>query len=403
MPLNTRGLPFIVPSYSLTGDILSFQRCGLQYRYYSGSSLPPSRPVQMWTGNFVHGVLEEAYRRWNQHHDQFPWPYTPRPWPPNLSAPLEDTHEIGALGHRVEVRLGAMGLRPRSEEARRAAYNRAEAAINLLCPHLFPLITLAEEPVSGTRQMPPMPAGEHARGTRYELAGIADVISSIGFQSNETNPIVQLIQTSLPNIPAGEYDLIVDYKAGRRPSADSSFADQYEWQIQTYAWLRRQVPQTRPVGAGILVYVNELRPSKTDLMELKRELHNGSTDVVPTNGTADYYAIHSWQPDEPGQPGHNLPTLSPEFRLRRAIKVVDVSPEIVQQALGRIDSVVAHIESSAFRENNSGDIPNNWHACGEPQDCDTCDFFHFCPNPAQFRTQPHQVVPLPPRAPLAPG
>jgi len=114
MPLKTRSLPFEVPSYSLTGDILSFQRCALAYRYYNGSSLPPSRPVQMWTGEFVHGVLEEAYRYWNLHHPAFPWPYTPPQWPPHLSAALQDNNDIGILGHRVEVRqIGRASCRER--------------------------------------------------------------------------------------------------------------------------------------------------------------------------------------------------------------------------------------------------------------------------------------------------
>src|SRR5882724_3811776 len=148
MPLRTRSLPFEVPSYSLTGDILSFQRCGLAYRYYNGSELPPSRPVQMWTGEFVHGVLEEAYRFWSQHHTTFPWPYTEPQWPPQLGTPLQDDNNIGTLGHRVEVRLAAAGKRSRSEAARRAAYNRVAAAINDLAPDLFPLITAAEERIS---------------------------------------------------------------------------------------------------------------------------------------------------------------------------------------------------------------------------------------------------------------
>jgi hypothetical protein len=73
-------------------------------------------------------------------------------------------------------------------------------------------------------------------------------------------------------------------------------------------------------------------------------------------------AIHSCQSAEPGRPGHNLRTLSPEFRLRPAIKVVDVSINMVQQALSRIDAIVVRIQSSALRENNSGNIPNNWEA-----------------------------------------
>src|SRR5437870_3504651 len=107
MTLHVRGLPFEVPSYSLTGDILSHQRCGLQYRYYNGSSLPPSRPVQMWTGEFVHGVLEEAFRLWQQQHPAFPWPCNVTPWPPQPM--VRQPHDIGELGDQVEARLAAGG------------------------------------------------------------------------------------------------------------------------------------------------------------------------------------------------------------------------------------------------------------------------------------------------------
>lgn len=397
MPLNTRTLPFEVPSYSLTGDVLSFQRCGLAYRYYNGSSLPPSRPVQMWTGEFVHGVLEEAYRYWNANHTQFPWPYTPPQWPPQLNVPIQDNNDIGTLGHRVEVRLAASGKRSRSIAAREAAYRRVEAAVNQLCPHLFPLISAAEERISGTREMPTLPAGEQPRGTRYELTGIVDVISSLTLGQATTNPLVQLIQTTLPNVPTGEYDLIVDYKAGRRPAAGSDFWVQFELQVQTYAWLRTQIPQARPVGAAILIYVNELSPSRDDLGELKREIMQQTTDVIPQNGSADYYAVNTWQPGQP------TPNLTFDFRLRRAVHVVDVSAALVNHAVNQIDTVIARIESAAFREHNSGNIPNNWQACGGAEDCVACDFFHFCPAPAQLRAQLQQVNPPPRDPPLAPG
>lgn len=397
MALNLRALPFEVPSYSLTGDVLSFQRCGLAYRYYNGSSLPPSRPVQMWTGEFVHGVLEEAYRHWSAHHTAFPWPCTRPPWPLPPVEAAQVANDIGSLGHRVEARLAASGKRSRSEAAREAAYGRVETTVNELCPHLFPIITAAEERISGTRAMPSLPAGEEARGTRYELTGVVDVISSVMLGQADPNPLVQLIQRQIPNVPAGEYDLIVDYKAGRRPALGSELREQFELQVQTYAWLRRQVPQSRPVGAGMLIYINELRPSRDDMVELRREIARASTDVIPASGSADYYAVHTWQPERP------TPALSFDFRLRRAVHVVDVAPNLVQNAVGRIDSVIAQIESSAFREHNAGDIPNNWRACGAEEDCVACDFVHFCPAPAQLRARLQQPNPPPRPGPPAPG
>jgi hypothetical protein len=396
MQLEARGLPFEVPTYSLTGDILSFQRCPLQYRYYNGSALPPSRPVQMWTGEFVHGVLEEAYRYWSVHQPAFPWPFTMRPWPLDATA-VADTNNIGDLGHRVEVRLAASGKRSRSEAARRAAYDRVVAAVNVLAPHLFPLITAAEERVSGTRAMPALPAGENARGTRYELTGIVDVISSVSLRAHKQNPLVDLIAQSLQNLPAGEFDLIVDYKAGRRPPLASGFRLQYEWQVQTYAWLRSQVPQARPVGAAILIYINELAPSKGDFADFRREIVNNETDVVPVNGSPDYYAVHTWQENNP------VPQLSFPFRLARAVHVVDVAPASVQLAVQAIDGVVGNIESAAFREHNAGVIPIHWDACGEADDCTACDFVHFCPAPAGVRTAQAQGRPAPNRTPNAPG
>src|SRR5260370_2348429 len=64
MQLSRRPPIYELPSYSLTADLLGFLRCGLQYRYTRLGRLTPSRPVQMWFGQFVHGVLEEAFRRY---------------------------------------------------------------------------------------------------------------------------------------------------------------------------------------------------------------------------------------------------------------------------------------------------------------------------------------------------
>lgn len=383
--LRVRELPFVVPSYSLTGDILSFQRCELQYRYYNGSSLPPSRPVQLWTGEFVHGVLEEAYRYWMLYNPLFPWPCNPTPWPPPLVPPQRAQHDIGVIGDLVETRLKASGKRPRSSDARDSAYARVEAAVNLLAPHLFPLITDAEKRISGTRSLPPLPSGPtplRGGADRYELTGVIDVISSVLVAENLQNPVVQLIQNQIAPTH-DDYDLIVDYKAARCPKLSDPEWDRHEWQVQTYAWLCRQVPHARPVGAGMVIYINELSPSATDLRQLKNDIQGGDTDIAPPNGSADYYALHQWQPG----PGQALPGFSIAFRLARAIRVVDVSNTHVLHAVGQIDQVVGQIENAALNEHTSGNIPNNWQACGRDQDCDACDFRHFCPAPASQRIQ----------------
>jgi PD-(D/E)XK nuclease superfamily len=384
MQLPSRDLPFEVPKYSLTGDVLSFQRCGLQYRYYSRSSLPPSRPVQLWTGEFVHGVLEEAFLHWQLHQPTFPWDSNPTPWPPEQALTGRAANDIGMLGDPVESRLRAAGKTPRNQNARAAAYRRVTAAINLLAPHLFPLITAVEEKLGSTRSMPPIqaPTGQQPRGDRYELTGIVDVISSVSLSSQANNPVVNMLNEQVMGL-VGNFDVIVDYKAARRPPMNPSPGNkpywQHEaWQIQTYAWLRRQQPNTNPVRAGVLIYVNELSPSSRDLKELKREIASGQTDILPEAGSPDYYALNTWQDGA-------SPVFTTEFLLKRAIRIVPVDDSDISQAVSAIDNVIAQIEACALQENASGNIPDNWHGDGGEKDCDACDFRRFCATPAQKR------------------
>jgi hypothetical protein len=242
------------------------------------------------------------------------------------------------------------------------------------------------------------PPGQQTRGDRYELTGVVDVISSVSLTAQQDNPLVQMINSQITGL-SGEFDVIVDYKAARRPlmtpPQNSKPYWQHEaWQVQTYAWLRAQQPNTNPVRAGILIYVNELSPSNTDLNELKREIDQGLTDVVPTSGSSDYYALNRWQSGL-GQP---LPTFTNNFFLQRAVRIVPVDNIAINQAVGQIDNVIAQIEGCALHENATGNIPNNWNADGGDGDCEACDFRRFCSSPASTR-QTGQL----PRPPVAPG
>ena len=98
--LSVRPPVTMLPMYSLTGDLLGFLRCGLQYRYTRLSKLPPSHPIQLWFGQFIHAVLEEAFRLVKEGNKSMP------PW---SDVELTDIYD------RIDRRLAA---RNRSEERR---------------------------------------------------------------------------------------------------------------------------------------------------------------------------------------------------------------------------------------------------------------------------------------------
>lgn len=68
----------------------------------------------------------------------------------------------------------------------------------------------------------------------------------------------------------------------RRPSnqrEDDETWIRHKWQILTYAWLRRQQADAKPIVAGIIFYLNELVPSKEDLIVVQQDIHNNLTDI----------------------------------------------------------------------------------------------------------------------------
>jgi hypothetical protein len=378
MELPVKRPDRVVPDYSLTGDVLSFSRCQRSYRYYNGSALPPSRPVQMWYGEFIHGMMERTFRLWQDRGGlPFPLPCSlpqenERPGePPDGLNPLD----LRVIGWPIEQALAHQGKFARSRDARISAYERAEAAINQLGPHLFPLVDVAERKVIGTR---PLPAGANAaaeRASRYVLQGIIDVLGHAQLDEEPAgNALKAAILAVAPHLQ-GEYEIIIDYKGARRPPRDESPRSDWklgEWQVQTYAWLRSQQADARPVAAGVLVYVSELAPGSKELSSLKREMRTGLTDVIPAAGTQDYYQLNAWEP------GRQV-NFTPEFRLRRAIRVIPVTELSMAEATTAIDHVVRTIEDRVAQERTVNHIRQAWPADSNDQDtCVACDFRASC-------------------------
>ncbi len=388
-----------MPSYSLTGDLLSYLRCRLQYRYYNRSELPPSRPVQLWFGEMLHGTLEMAYRYWLDKRQlgepipEFPWPCSARDT--GADAPIPDwaEHDIGKFANTVEISLRHQGKTHRSAATRHAAYERIEVAINEIGKHLFPLIASAERQVIATRPIPDSEEITNSRSTHYQVHGRIDVLTNMSLSSAESNnPISQSVQDSCPGLH-GEFEVIVDYKGTRRPTELEDDWQRGKWQIQTYAWLRERQPEALPVAAGILIYVNELLPGAEEMENLKTAIEQGTTDVIPEPGSLDAQLVRMWLPNtDTGQ-------LSLSFRLKRAIRVIPITAESIEESLHEFDNVVFHIESDVSGESDGHAIQEAWAPnCNDPNTCAACDARWFCPRPAS-ESDNDNYTPRSPRAP----
>jgi CRISPR/Cas system-associated exonuclease Cas4 (RecB family) len=379
MPLSVKGVPYKIPEYSLTGDLLAYLNCGLQYRYQNRGALPPSKPVQLWFGEFIHGVMEEAYLMWrdNPLYKKFPWNWK---------------KHIRPIELRINSRLLARGLNPpphifcpfdssmkkkgwcpdNNHPHKLIASKRIEMAINTWGHHLFPLISEAEIKLKGLRMMPNYKPGK-SRSNYYGIGGVADVISSVKLAEAPSGNLIlhylqkeKNVQKIIEENNLDEYEIIIDYKGMRRPSLDDPSWEHHKWQILTYAWLRSQQANTRKVIAGILFYFNELVLTKTDIKELKKEVSSNKTDVLPKGN--DKKVIDNEYPDK----------LSIPFREERSIRIIPIDEENIQKALEKFDETVEEIENSVVAEMHGKPIFDSWKAQPLERNCTVCDFKIIC-------------------------
>ncbi len=373
MPLSLRPQVYSLPSYSLTGDLLGYLRCGLQYRYTRIGKLPPSRPVQQWFGEFLHGVLEESFRRYRDSIAQG-CPSLP-PW---------TAVELADIRRLIKARLGAKGLYAWTPTLEKLGDKRADTAIQDLGPHLFPLIHQAEVRLTGARRLPPIPNHLQFRvADRYEMAGVVDVVThlQLGNPQFAGNPIVRAINATLGAGLPSVFEVIIDYKGMRRPplpkaGAANSAWTQYQWQLQTYASLRRKQAGALTVVAGVLLYLNELFPTRSDLQLLQNEITNGETDVPPPLGSTDAVALAQWK-----KSSRSLPTLSFDYRLARALRIVPINGQSIAAALQAFDGVVQHIETCRGQEFHGLPVLQAWtRNSADEHNCVVCDSRTYCPD-----------------------
>lgn len=434
MKLSTRSKEYIIPEYSLTGDLLSFLTCNLQYRYQNRGNLPPSMPVQLWFGEFIHGALEEAFARWDKYPDdekpEFPWDWE---------------SEIQPIEELITSRLKVKGLNPPIEYQTNYGpkdniYSaRLERSINLWGAHLFPLIDDTEVLIKGLRDL----NNENARSDYYSINGVVDVLSSKKvdkesqrinqksfqqtldsyFNDMQENKILDYLSNNeefkrLLDTGLDEYEIIIDYKGMRRPSAPSNeeFSRiqslmingdldnseeyskykawiQHEWQILTYAWLRKNQEDSQKPVIGIIFYLNELVPSNDDLKAIKEDLMSYQTDIpIDSISNKDWELIKNWNEDDELAIHRDL---SDKFKMDRSIRIINIDDELMMDSLNEFDKVVKDIESSLVKEMNGFSIKEAWKGEAEERTCSACDFRTFCNKKKSEDSENKQVFTIP--------
>jgi hypothetical protein len=96
--------------------------------------------------------------------------------------------------------------------------------------------------------------------------------------------------------------VIIDYKGSGRPAITAGGVGKtdywkiYGWQLRTYAHIREHQPGSLPVLLGVVIYLNELFPSWDDLKQLRDDIRNTATDVIPTPGSDDWRIMQMREP-----------------------------------------------------------------------------------------------------------
>jgi hypothetical protein len=293
-------------------------------------------------------------------------------------------------------------------------YARARAALMDLGPHLFPLISQSEVRLTGSRALKSLPPLKvFRRADRYELVGVIDVVTDVEMAKHQQNQIVELVKSKLGTLPE-HFELIVDYKGSRRPpnlksisGQNPSLWDQYEWQVLTYAELRAKQVGSKPVAAGILIYINELLPLEGDLADLEKEVSgftSGGGIKLSTDQPVDESLLKPWRnaAKSAAEKAENeqealfkagdaeadlkaskwMSTAVPwDVRLRRAMRIVPNKAADRVISLEAFDDTVHKIECCRGDEFHGKQIVRAWDT--NPSDrstCAACDSRTWCPS-----------------------
>jgi len=200
--------------YSVTADILAYERCSVQYGAFKARKYEPALVVQLFYGTVIHQVLDRAHAHFRGEIGQF------------QPGSLPTDSDIEGYFTEVENALRARRIRA-VQSVRDQALGILKRFNALEGPLLYPRIIDTECRLQADQQS-------------YILHGNVDVLAASPGSSGPSQQVE-----------------IWDYKGAFRPSLNDPEYQRYVFQMQVYSELYRKKTGVTPAKA-ILYFLNEL-------------------------------------------------------------------------------------------------------------------------------------------------
>lgn len=216
LPKKQHEIVSLKRRYSVTGDVLSYNRCKRQYGFFVRRQYTSASSAQLFFGTVIHETLDRAHMHYRGE------------LPGVESGDLPDSDAITRYFCDVEDVLRSRGIRPMSRESRQSALDYILRFNSNFGHDVYPRVVDTEHTLQADK-------GE------YILHGIVDVIAR-----SAVDPSADSEQWS-------SYE-IWDYKGSKKPAANE--LEQYEFQMRVYADLYKQRNGNSPKKA-ILLFLGE--------------------------------------------------------------------------------------------------------------------------------------------------
>ena len=332
---------------SMSGDLMTFRQCPLQYRCYNVLGLPRSNKDPLWNSEFICELEREAYHQWR-----------------STGRKIKDRQSIGLMSRQVDGFLRSQGMRPHPKTyeddvegiSGKLMNLRAHETVCFLMDHLFPLVTENDAVFRYCDDRMP-----------FSMTGSAGVMDGNTILNAESsNVLAQIIKQSVESL-SSDSKVIFEIRGTERPLQEDEGSNKDSHTTYIHALMGMRMSDNDEAGriaAGVILYLNELRLSKRARKALYAYLEDSDDDD-------DIDILLELEDGE--QP-------SIESRMRRCIRVVPYDSVSSRKAINDMSRIgMEIIRAHQSDEEDPSAVRSHWEPGNyDERRCKECDLALSC-------------------------